>query len=268
MLPRFQNCDLAPDEKKVVDDVEKRGWHVVVIKDEPGKTGWAFTVGLFETYQHPEVVIFGLKPATRGPILNWIGENIGKGNPFTAEKEHDWVLDGYKCWSCMVQRKWYYNLLGYARWFYGGNDFPCVQCIWPAKDGAYPWEQPNGHSSAQPLLYEEDLLKARVMHFVEDAELIKAEWPFACDPHMKVFVSRCVVEDDAPIVRVYNDRDGDWQFIGPVDDPSEDGCKVSCFHCLVERDLSLRTLTALPVGWRAWRENASASWNWEEDKEN
>jgi len=31
MLARFKNCDLAPDEKKVVDNVEKYGWHVVLI---------------------------------------------------------------------------------------------------------------------------------------------------------------------------------------------------------------------------------------------
>jgi len=266
MLARFQNHDLEPDEKKVVENVEKYGWHVVLIKDEPGKTSWAFTVGLFETYQHPEVAIFGLKPDTRGRILNWIGENISKGKYFTAEQEHDWVFDGYKCWSRTVQKKWYYDLFGYARWFYQSSDFPFVQCIWPAKDGIYPWEQ-HGYSSSQPLLYEEDLLKARAMHFVDDSELLKTEWPFTFDPHMQVFVSRCVVEDHAPIVRVLNGRDGDWQFLGPVDDPNEDSCKVSCFHCIVERDLSLRTLAALPAGWLAWREDASGPWNWEEEKE-
>ena len=69
------------------------------------------------------------------------------------------------------------------------------------------------------------------MHFVEDRQLAEAERPFASDPHQSVFVSRCVVEDDAPIVRVVHDRQGDWEFIGPVDDPVEDGCKLSCFHC-------------------------------------
>ena len=98
------------------------------------------------------------------------------------------------------------------------------------------------------------------MHFVDDKQLAEAEWPFASDPHQSVFVSRCVVEDNAPIVRVVHDRQGDWEFIGPVDDPDEDGCKLSCFHCVVERDKSIRTLTRLLPGWRASRNGRGDDW--------
>ena len=112
----------------------------------------------------------------------------------------------------------------------------------------------------QPLLYEENLLSARMMHFVDDRQLAEAERPFANDPHQNVFVSRCVVEDNAPIVRVVHDRQGDWEFIGPVDDPDEDGCKLRCFHCVVERDKSIRTLTRLLPGWRASRNGRGDDW--------
>src|SRR6266481_118144 len=250
MLSRFQNRKLKAEDKVFIAKVEKFGWMVTDIKDEPGKPGWSYTTGLFEHYQHPEVIIFGLKPESRHSLLNWIGENAKKRTPFTAEQEHDWVLDNYKCWSKPVEKKWYYDLVGSSRWYYEDGDeldnFPCVQAIWPDKDGHYPWEPEYGYSD-QPLLYEPDLIAAGMMHFADNAELSAAEWPFPCDPHTRIFVSRCVVEDGAPIVRVVHDHDGDWQFIGPVEDPDEDGGKISCFHCVIERDRQSKPLLHYPL---------------------
>ena len=98
------------------------------------------------------------------------------------------------------------------------------------------------------------------MHFVDDQKLRTTEWPFADDPHQGVFVSRCVFDDNAPIVRVVHDREGDWQFIGPIDDPDEDGCKLTCFHCVVEKDRSIRTLARLLPGWQARRTAPDEVW--------
>lgn len=262
MLPRFEGRQLDTQETKVVSDVERVGWSVMLIRDEPEKNqpGWAFTIGLFESHGHPEVAIFGLKEESRVNILNWIGENVKKHKPFSAGREHDWVLDGHPCWSREVLKCWYDDLFGWAVWFYGGRDFPVVQCIWPTRDGMYPWQEQPPYSNPQPLLYEEDVPSARMFHYLSDASLELLDWPFPCDPNTRVFVSRCVVEDRAAIVRAYHELDGDWQFIGPVDDPNEDGVKVSCFHCTVERDGTLRALAELPKGWMAWREKISDDW--------
>jgi hypothetical protein len=267
MLPRFQNRELNAYSKDFITTVENFGWMVTNIKDEPGEIGWSYTTGLFEHYQHPEVIIFGMDAKSRHGILNWIGENAKKGTPFTPEQEHDWVLDNYKCWSKPVEKKWYGELLCSASWFYNGDDqvdnFPCVQAIWPDKDGHYPWE-PEYQDYDQPLLYETEPIPARMVRFASDAELLAAEWPFACDPHTETYTSRCVMEDGAPIVRVVHDHDGDWQFIGPVDDPSADGGKLICLHCIIERDPSIKLLAGLPVGMRALRDSVSDKWQWQE----
>ena len=162
---------------------------------------------------------------------------------------------------------WYRDLFGWATWFYDGATFPVVQCLWPAKDGTYPWQDSAAYFVPQPLLYEMDILSARMLHYVDDQQLSRTEWPFADDPHRSVFVSRCVVEDNRPMVRVVHDRQGDWQFIGPVDDPNEDGCKLSCFHCVVERDESIRSLARLAPGWLATRNGPGDPWVTCEDDE-
>src|SRR5258708_33356902 len=96
--------------------------------------------------------------------------------------------------------------------------------------------------------------------FANDAELSPAEGRFPCEPHTRTYTSRCVVEDGAPIFRVVHDNDGVWQFIGPVDDPSEDGGKLVCLHCIIERDPSIKLLAGLPVGRRALRDSVSDKW--------
>jgi hypothetical protein len=82
-----------------------------------------------ENFGHPEVVIFGMNPQVRHSILNFIGKNVREGNPFAAGREHDWVLEGHNCWSRDVQKLWYQDLFGWAIWFYGGTEFPAVQCL-------------------------------------------------------------------------------------------------------------------------------------------
>lgn len=210
------------------------------------------------------MIIFGLSEETRHSVLNWIGENIRDGRSFAPDQEHDWVLEGYTCWSRAVVKRWYTDLVGWAIWFYGGSDFPTVQRIWPSKSGAYPWEPNAAFLAPQPLLYEENLLSARMTHYARDQRLENTDWPFAEDPHQRVFVSRCVVEDAAPIACVVHDSDGEWQFIGPVDDPDQDGCKLSCFHCVIERDPTIRELAKLRSGWMAVREDSNSDWTFEE----
>jgi hypothetical protein len=267
MIARFQNRELDESERSVLGHIENHGWNVTNIREQDGLPGWAFTIGLFENFGHPEVAIFGLSQQTRHSILNWIGKNVREGTPFAAGREHDWVLEELNCWSRDVQTKWFRDLFGWAIWFYGGTEFPVVQCLWPAKDGTYPWEDNSEFFAPQPLLYEEGILTARMMHYVDDEELVRTEWPFLDDPHRSVFVSRCVVEDNAPIVRVVHEGEGDWQFIGPVDDPDQDGCKLCCLHCVVEKDQSVRLLARLLPGWRARRNAPGDDWAYEREQE-
>jgi Domain of unknown function (DUF4262) len=260
MIERFRGRQLDESEQNVLNHVENYGWSVTSIRDEEGSPGWAFTVGLFENFGHPEITIFGVEPKARISILNWIGKTVSEGKAFTVDREHDWVLNQHNCWSRAVQKVWYKDLFGWAIWFYGGTDFPVVQCLWPAKDGTYPWQESSSFFSSQPLLYEGAVLSARMVHYVNDQKLADTEWPFAQDPHQRVFVSRCVVEDNAPIVRVVHDHEGDWQFIGPVNDPDADGCKASCFHCVVEKDPSIRLLARLLPGWQGSRSVTGGDW--------
>jgi len=48
------------DDQKLLDDVAEYGWHVIKVLDQPDAPGWAYSVGLFQNFGHPEIMVFGL----------------------------------------------------------------------------------------------------------------------------------------------------------------------------------------------------------------
>jgi len=48
----------------------------------------------------------------------------------------------------------YKEYVGYGRWYYQGDNFPLLQCIYPTVKGIYPWEKewPADIKTLQPIL--------------------------------------------------------------------------------------------------------------------
>lgn len=42
------------NHQKVFDDVAKHGWHVVKVLEQAKVPGWAFSIGLYKNFKHPE----------------------------------------------------------------------------------------------------------------------------------------------------------------------------------------------------------------------
>lgn len=139
------NLSRAEDthEKKALEDIRAHGIHWLDVFDrdrEHDGRGFCYSVGLWHTHNHPEVIIFGLNSRLGGQVLNGINDDIGKGKSFQAGLSSMDVLDGFRCYFEIFPKEHYRDHLGWARWFYDGDDFPAVQMLWPTKSGIYPWE--------------------------------------------------------------------------------------------------------------------------------
>lgn len=85
-------------------------------------------------------------------------------------------------------------------------------------------------------------------------------WQFD-DPPNAASITTTFVLDGAPILRVYHDFDGGWQFHGSADHPATaDVGRMVSLGSMVGRDASLAQLHDLPCGWRAFRTSAAAGW--------
>jgi hypothetical protein len=143
-------------EAKIVSDIEAVGWHVVLIPEDEEGPSFAYSIGLFRTFGHPEVIVLGLDPDLMHPMINLIGDQVRQGHRFADGEAASGILDGYDVTFRSVARRHYPEHFGYAHWYHKGADFPALQCLWPDRHGRFPTDA--GYAEAlrarQPLLAE------------------------------------------------------------------------------------------------------------------
>lgn len=143
-------------EARVRADVERHGWHVAKIPGDDRAPSWAFTIGLQQAFDHPEVAVFGLELETAHRLLNQIGLQIKQGTRFEAGRAYDGILEGHQCAFREVLARWLPVFFGNVAWFYERDDVPVLQCYWPDPTGRHPWDEgfDPAWSDLQPRLSE------------------------------------------------------------------------------------------------------------------
>jgi hypothetical protein len=141
-------------ERKVVTDIEEFGWHVAMIMEEDDGPSFAYSIGLFQNFGHPEIIIFGLDVEVLHGMINIIGEEVRQGRRYADGESASGVLEGFDVRFQVVARGHYHEHLGYARWFYKDDDFSVLQCLWPDRQGRFPADPgfPESLLSRQPSL--------------------------------------------------------------------------------------------------------------------
>ncbi len=147
----------APDQK-FLSNIEAFGWNVTKVFKNEGEMGpdWAYSTGLFSSYQHPEIAIFGLALEVMQKIVNNVGHEVKSGTKFQPGTEYREIFARCGCLFRPVLSRYYRDHFGFAIWFYEQDPFPVLQCFWPDKQGKFPWENGCSESArrAQPLLFE------------------------------------------------------------------------------------------------------------------
>jgi len=164
-------------DQKLLDDVEKYGWHVMKVLETPETPGWAYSVGLYKSFGHAEIVVFGQDSDLMHFMINTIGEGVQQGKTFTVDERYADLIEAYQCTFKSVGLKWYRAFLGFASWFYDGDDYPVLQCFWPDFENRYPWDSMFDQQLrwAQPLLFHDEPIAARVEGWIETPDLEGAD---------------------------------------------------------------------------------------------
>jgi hypothetical protein len=127
-------------ERRVLNDVAVSGCHVIKVMEDASGPGFAYSVGLFHNFDHPEILIVGLDLDLMHGIINNLRDDIRSGARFESKRRVAGILEGFDCEFRDVAASHYRGLLGCALWLYGGTDFPALQCVWPDMKGHFPWE--------------------------------------------------------------------------------------------------------------------------------
>lgn len=114
------------------------GWTVINVMDSPT---FAYTVGLTETFNHPELIMFGLEPQNMHHLLNNAAAIVrakGRIEPYTVL---DAIIEGYSCYSLPVDAAARAGYLNVAFELYGSENVSAIQIVWPDAAGLFPFQQ-------------------------------------------------------------------------------------------------------------------------------
>ena len=236
---------IARDERdrKLLGDIREYGWHVVAVASDAEGPGLAYSVGLHRTFNHPETLVLGLGTDVMFGMINGIGESVRGGKRFDHLDESEDALEGFNVSFRTVESHHFKEYVGCALWFYQGENFPLLQCVWPDTRHRYPWHPafPLALKLRQPVLGN-----AR-------------SWPVHEGKNRMCFTTERVREG-SPVLLVSHDKDGDWQFLcGTTNDPRE-GALVRLGNMLAN-DNTLAEIADLPEGWTARRTGLGAKWH-------
>ncbi len=141
-------------DRKVLEDIEHHGWHVVIVREDDMGPGFAFSIGLYHSFGHPEIIMLGLPGKTMHALINLMGEEVRDGKVYEGGGRYAGLIEGFDCFMLRMDRSLYHEYLGYALWFYKDREFPVLQCVWPDRSGNFPWNEDYAGKlrSQQPLL--------------------------------------------------------------------------------------------------------------------
>jgi len=135
----------------ITKNIEKHGWNIIFVFSPEGEEGiaYAYTIGMRQTCDHPDLILSGLPYETAGIILNHIGKDIKEGLQLTHGEELPGYLgDNYKIKVVKVDVLKYQQVILQCMNYYEDRDvdprdIEFFQIVWPDKDGEYDTTHPK-----------------------------------------------------------------------------------------------------------------------------
>lgn len=230
--------------KEIADNIDQFGCFIVHVEGDDYLPGFTYTIGLFQQYNHPEIICFGLASEVAGSMLNYACEQVAANQVFKVQTPYSEFIDRYTIQFIDVDESYYQDYFGTANHYYHHTDYPVLQLIWPDKEGYFPWDpafNPN-FKFRQPLLDR------------------NTDFKFNEERDVAVFTSAQVLTG-SPILFVFHDEDGYWQFHSePEPDLSE--AKLVSLESIVKMDPTVNELFQLSPGQWAKRGARGDTWEW------
>lgn len=148
-------------EQKLVDDVEKYGFHSLNVGAGNDEPGFRYSIGFWETIGAPDILVFALDSKLTHNMLWEMFRQLKAGAKLADGARWPNLIEGFDCISRPVHPSQMREYFGFGLWYhrYRGVDpdtLKAYQLFWPgAKQGLFPWESGCVAEviADQPLLY-------------------------------------------------------------------------------------------------------------------
>ncbi|KRD10448.1 hypothetical protein ASE21_12150 [Flavobacterium sp. Root901] len=238
------NC-INPEDliTNIKANIKKHGLQVIMIDSTDYLPSFAYSIGLWQKYNHPEIICFGLSNSLHHTIINEVAEIIKSGESIEVGKNYfDRIFDNSNAEFLTVDPNNLEDYFGTAINFYATNDFPALQLVWTDRNDKFPWEE----NFEDDFLYKQPLLdRNTAFKFLEPKNLTS-------------FTTKQWLNDQKPILQVTHDDEGDWLFL--TGDQAQEDIIIVALEQLVLRDNTLNEVFDLEYGEEAEREYIGSKW--------
>lgn len=141
-------------ELSVFENIKNYGWHCTSVGGGNGSPCFTYSVGLFESFDNPELLVIGLSTALSHSMISSVARAAETKTPFELSKPAIDLLADAPCIFVSVPQNQYSEWVVSANWYYQGEAFLLYQIVWPSVDGTFPWEPKADEEfrSPQPVL--------------------------------------------------------------------------------------------------------------------
>jgi hypothetical protein len=140
MVRHSTDIGLSAHDAKLLETLEQWGWFVTKVAGGDGEPAFAYSMGLYENFLHPELIIFGLDLDVMHRLIDDAAKRIRRGHRYEEGRRYDDLLQVYPCEFRKVDPSRHNGLVNWAIWYYQSLPFPVVQLVWPDPAGLFPWE--------------------------------------------------------------------------------------------------------------------------------
>jgi Domain of unknown function (DUF4262) len=242
-------------DETIIASVREHGWAALRV---PGTYEFAYTVGLWHTFQRPELVMFGLHGEHMQLLLNdCVAHGREDGWP-GYDTPFDGVLDGFPMQLRPVHETWRDAFFGTAHRFYRGWPVPVAQLVWPDAHGKWPWQKDATASSRTRQAFtwlpvaEHPAGSWRLLGHFGNA------FPLAGEPDSWALTTRSVLDGTRNPTAVLLDDDA-FDVLDDRGHDADDLC-VTYLGTLVLRVPALRELGDLTNGTAATTDGEGGGW--------
>ncbi|HRB71488.1 MAG TPA: DUF4262 domain-containing protein [Flavobacterium sp.] len=223
-------------------NIDQFGLQVIMVSSTNYLPSFAYSIGLTTTYNHPEIICFGLSNETAHEIINDVAAIIKRGVQIKKENIYTEIFQDSRATFLKVDERNIQDYFGTALNYYGDRNFEALQLVWTDRNDKFPWEE----GFEEEFLYKQPLLDRNT------------GFKFNEPKNLTVFTTRQWLEEQKPIVRVVHDNDGDWQFL--TGDQMPEDIRIVALKEMILRDTTLNEVFDLEYGEEAERDLLDGEW--------
>lgn len=231
------------DDDRIIADIEKYGLSVIILDAAEYLPSFAYSIGLWQKFKHPEIICFGLTPKTLGGLINDVAELVKSGQTIQINRDYGDFFENGDVQFIPVDKRNLEDYFGTAIDIYNTRDFPALQFVWTDRNNKFPWEE----GFEEEFIYRQPLLDRN------------ADFKFREAKNLAAFTTKQWIEENKPIIHVIHDSDGDWQFLTD-DEHSTTNIKIVALEQLILRDKTLNEVFDLEYGEQAERNFIGDKW--------